>query len=92
MRDWIAFYVKPLCQSGDYPLDHELHGWECKGKTPAQAIEDLEKDPNVPFHIFFVDIVPSDQAPAWIASAEAEAKELRAQFSYHSHRRDNAIH
>jgi hypothetical protein len=84
-KNWIAFYVR--FTSEDYPLNQELHGWECQGATPIEAIEDLEKSPSSPHRIFLVDVVPAEKAQAWVEEAEAEAKSEDAQFSYTLHRR-----
>jgi len=82
---WIAVYVKFV--SEDYPLDQELHGWECEGENPLVAVEELEKSPIVPYRIFLVDVIPEEKADIWLEEAKAEAQSLGCEFSYTLHRR-----
>lgn len=84
MNDWVAFYIKPLDESN--PLLQEFHGWECQGKDPEQALQNLEKNPHVPHSLFLLSIVLAEEAQAWIAEAEAEAKGLDVPFVYRFHK------
>jgi hypothetical protein len=81
--NWVAFYVRYISEY--HPLDSELYGYECEGATPQEAIENLEKNPSVPFSIFLVEVVPAEEAGNWVREAETEAKNLQAKFSYQLH-------
>ena len=74
MSKWIAFYVKYLSQTD--PFDIEIHGWECEGQSPEEALEALEENPAVPYRMFLAEVVLLDQKNLWIRESQQEAEQI----------------
>jgi hypothetical protein len=62
---WLAIYVKYLPESEHDPFACESHGWEVEAENPDQAIEILELQPDVPWRIFLVEVIPQDSLEEW---------------------------
>jgi hypothetical protein len=74
MVKWIAFYVKYLSQTDLFPI--ELHGWECEGESPEEALAALEENPAVPYRMFLAEVVPLAQKDIWLEQEKQEAKRI----------------
>jgi len=62
--------------SKNNPFKIEIHGWECEGESPEEALKALEENPSVPFRIFLAKVVPLDQKDIWLEEGQQEAKQL----------------
>jgi len=71
MSKWVAFYVKYLSESDPFPI--EIHGWECEGESPEEALTLLEENSAVPYRMFLAEVVPLTQKDTWIAEGNQEA-------------------
>jgi len=88
MKQWIAFYFKPIPESEmQHAIDTELHSFSCEGETAVEAIENLEKSAGTPYRFFHLDTVPESEAKAWIEEAEATAKKIGCPFRLNQHGR-----
>jgi hypothetical protein len=87
-KNWIAFYRRFLPESvSSNPLDQEVHSYPCEGATPIEAIENLEKSPSTPFRIFLIEVIPEEEALAWVAKTAAQAEEIGCYFEFFQHGR-----
>jgi len=74
MSKWVAFYNKYLSESDPFPI--EIHGWECEGESPEEALATLEENPAVPFRMFLAEVVPISQKDKWLEESKQEAKRI----------------
>ncbi len=56
MTRWLAIYQKLLPESEFDPMAFEVHGWEVDVDEPDQALEILERYPEVPWRMFLLKV------------------------------------
>ena len=63
-----------MSESDPFPI--EVHGWECEGDSPEEALAALEENPAVPYRMFLAEVVPLTQKDIWLEEGKQEAERI----------------
>jgi hypothetical protein len=67
---WLAIYVRYLPESEHDPFAFESYGWEVEAENSVEALEILERRPDVPWRMFLVEVIPSSELEEWQCELE----------------------